>query len=259
MNINLSRREKILILTAAITAIVLLGFKFLILPAADEYTINAAKLAESSMDVNTVKIQQADAKGIEEQLKNEYDETNAVASPLLPPIDKPSLNVWLVNIAKGSGLTVNSVEISDPVAANPGVPLSKDGGGKTDNSSTSSEIEYNLKTYAEIAKGTATPSQIANANASSSKPSKSSSEQSNDAEMVTVKLTAAGSYQNVKYFLDAIKDTKKYIVVNSFDFSGKEDNLTFNIKLECYGAEKLTDDDTFKWELPAPSGQQDIM
>lgn len=258
MNIKLSKREKILLLAAVLTAIVLLGIKFLILPAADEYRSNAMELVKSSMQVDAAKIQLAETKSIAEKLNDEYKEANAAASSLLPPIDKPTLNVWLVNIAKNSGLTVGSVKISDPVAANPGYTPSEDKSTNTSSSAASSEVQYNLKTFAEIAKGNATSSQSSNADTSSSNKS-SSGVALYDAEMVRVEINATGSYQNIKDFLDAIKSTNKYIVINSFNCDGEGNNMTFKIVLECYEAEKLVDDNTFKWELPATSGQQDLM
>lgn len=270
MNLNLSMREKVLLVAVALVAIIAIGTRFLIIPTSKELRDNSENLLKTQLKYSMALQEQAEAKTISGNLKKAFNKAKSAADAFLPPVNKPALNVWLAGIADKSGLTISSILISDPVAANPGVSSTVNNSSSgSSNQKTVGGIEYNMKKYADIIKGVKTSSGSVNttsqATTSSSSSATSSSSKSNsstvsgDAEMVSVNMEMTGKYDSAKNFIDAIKNTKRYIVIKSFNFLNDSGTFKFQITLECYGSEKLTDDDIYNWLLPSPQGRQNLM
>jgi Tfp pilus assembly protein PilO len=270
MSLNISMREKILLFVLGLVAICFLGIQFLIMPAADSLGNNSATLMQTQVQVAQAQADVAQAKNAPSSLSKALSEATQSASGLLPSLDKPSLHIWIFGIAKDKGLTVKSAVISDPISATPGTAISTGnsggGTGTATNAAASSEVAYNLKTYAEAYTGnkgntaSSSASTSSGTSASSSTAVGTSGAVIGDAMMVSVDMEMTGTYAQANAFLDAVKKTKRYVSVSGFSYKIKDKKLTFDVTLQCYAAQKLdSSDNLFNWALPVPSGQKDLM
>lgn len=252
---TLSSREKILLGAFTLFIILILGFKFMILPALGSLSTDSQKLLQIQLKIDDANSKATQSKSIDAMVTKALKDAKSASSPLLPSLNKPSLQVYFLNLAKVSGLTVSSINISDPVAASSPAD-SKPSSSASSNSSTNStsssvgssaEPDYAMKTYAEQYKGI-------------SSGSKASAGKSGEAMMSAVDIKMTGNYAAAKSYLNAIRDSKRSIVVSSFKCSSDNNVFTFEITLQCYAAQKLDNSDTiFNWSLPNPSGKNDIM
>jgi Tfp pilus assembly protein PilO len=276
MNIDLSFREKILLVVLGIVAIVFIGAKLLIIPATNALSKDRATYETLKFGVEQAKTDMVQVGSTAKSLSKVTEEAKDAASPFFPSLDKPSLSIWLQDIAKKSGFAVESIDISDPVTANLSAgsfsvaELTETSGSaensKANNDNTKKNADSDNETTTSSAASTSSSDSTSSATSASSSSSGSSSSSSKSAEnnitssSSTVKLKMSGSYGAAKSFLDAIKDTKRYVVVSSF--SCKEENNTFvcEVTLQCFAVQKLDDSDNiFEWKLPAPSGKNSLM
>ncbi|HEX2937499.1 MAG TPA: hypothetical protein VHO66_01105 [Ruminiclostridium sp.] len=272
MNFNFSIREKIFLLVVGFAAVVGLGARFVIMPAGAKLSSDTVTFVISQTDVQKIKLDAVDSKTVAKSITKSYSEAQKATSPLFPSFSKASFNVWLAGIAKDSGLTVNTTTINDPVAATPGASTptasndkSSNNNNNKDTDAVSNDVEYNLKTFADVISGKSSvlpTSSTAPKSASNSKSnsSKTTIDTSKDAVLISISMNMTGSYDNVKTFLDKIKTTERLITVSSFKCSTKDNKFTFEVTLNCYAGQKLIgDDDILNWTLPDPSGKSNLM
>lgn len=268
--LDISIREKMMLVVLGLVAVIFIGFQVLIMPASNALSTDAATLVTTQTNVAQAKADVAQANGSSSYMEKTFAAAKNSASPLLPSADKPTLHVWLFGIIKKSGLTLQSANLSDPAAATPATETITSDGTTT----TSGDITYNMKTYADAYLGktsstTSTTSSLASStssttsdtsSASSATSSSASSNTTGDALMVSVTLQMTGSYANAKSFLDAVKKTNKYVVISSFSCTKSNKVYSCNITLECYAAEKLDGSDhIFDWTLANPAGKSGLM
>lgn len=247
MTLNL--HEKYLLVTLAFLLIIFLGFKFLIIPAMGSLSADSKNLTQNQIQVNDANSKMAQLKSLSANINKNLAEAKDASSSLFPSLDKPSLQVYFLDIAKVSGLTVTSVNVSDPVAASSPASISKSSSSSSGSNSSGaySEPSYQMKTYAEQYKG-------------SSQSAKSTSSKAGEAIMSNVTIKMTGNYAAAKSFLNAIRDSKRSILVLSFDCSSESNPFTFEITMQCYAAQKLDNsDNVFNWKLPNPAGKSDLM
>jgi Tfp pilus assembly protein PilO len=251
---NLSIREKVMLLTLCLVAVVFLGIKFLISPAMGNLSADKTKFLQMQLKVSNAQSTVLTAKGMDIKTQNAYEDAKTAAAPLFPSLDKPSLNVWLFKLAEAKGLTIETTSLGDPSASsnNSAAAPSGTSTASTGAGTDTSNLTYLMKTYADQYFGKAVPQ--------NSKNSKSSTTNQTNALTSTVTMPFIGSYSDFKSFLDAIRETKRSIVVSSFDCSNKNAAFSCNITLQFYAAEKLDNTDSiFDWSLPKPAGQKDLM
>ena len=271
MNLDLSFREKIMLVILGVVAIIFIGAKLLIIPTSNALSTDKSNFETIKFNVEKAKVEMIQAGSASSSLNKTFNEAKEAASAFLPSLDKPSLSIWIQDIAKKSGLTVNSVEISDPIGTNLSA-ASFSASGTATASSNSGTADYNMRKYADIYKGnkvSASSSSAVSSSSSSSSSAESSgnstgsgSKKSTGNNILTsnVQLKMTGSYSGAESFLDAIKATGKYVVVSSF--ASETENGAFNceVTLQCYAVQKLDGTDTvLDWKLAAPSGKQDLM
>lgn len=256
MNLNLSMREKIMLLVLGLVIIILFGAKLLIIPASSSLNTDTANLTKAKLSVLEANTQLVEAKSAPKSVEKAYNDAKNAASPLLPSLNKPSLHLWFLNLAQESGLTIQSITIGDPSPATP----SFDSSASTQTSSESN-ITCNMDNYAKA---------YINGNAASSKPDSSESgtdEESDepspaagDAMTASVELNMTGSYEGMETFLDTIEKTKRNIIISAFNCKTDSGVFTFDVTLQCYAAQKLDDSDTiFDWKEDNPEGKDDLM
>lgn len=256
LNLNLSMREKVMLLVLGLLIIVLFGAKLLIIPAAESLSGDREALSKANTSVLEAKARIEQAKTAPQSLKKAYSEAISAAAPLLPPLDKPSLHLWFIDLAKKSNLTVESMSISDPAPSTPSFE-----GLAADNASASSNATCNMDNYANQYKNgraasSGTEKQEIDAKAENGGPSPAGG----DAMMATVKLTITGSYKGMEAFLDEINNSKRYIIISALSCNKEQDVFTFQITLQCYGAQKLDgSDNIFNWKQPNPKGKEALM
>ncbi|HEX2937767.1 MAG TPA: hypothetical protein VHO66_02505 [Ruminiclostridium sp.] len=250
MNFNLSTKEKIILLIGSIIIIFAAGINFLIIPAAKQLGGYSKELMATQIEIAKTKQEITDSKNISSSITKAFSDASAAADPFLPIYNKASLNVWLFGLAEQCGLKVNSAELSDPVASTPGASVSADSGDKA--SSLTTDLEYNMKTYADIIAGKKAAPSLSS--------TKAKTNVTKDAVLVKVTMSMDGDFEAVNKFLDAVKGTKKYIVTDSFTCSNKSGNFSFDITINCYSSQKLTQgDNVLNWLLPEPGGQNILM
>lgn len=252
---SLNSREKILLIAFTLFLIIILGFKFMILPAVGSLSTDSQNLLHTQLKIDDANLKTVQSKSVDAKVSKALTDAKSAASSLLPSLDKPSMQVYFLDLAKTSGFTVNSINIGDPAAASSPASDSKPGSSSSSSSpskSTSSdagssaEPDYAMKTYANQFKGTSS--------------SGKTSAKTGEAMMSTVDMKMTGNFAAAKSYLNAIRDSKRSIVVSSFKCSTQDNIFTFEITMQCYAAQKLDNSDTiFNWKLPNPSGKNDIM
>lgn len=249
---NLSIREKVMLLTLCLVAVVFLGIKFLISPAMGNLSADKTKFLQMQLKVSNAQSTVLTAKGMDIKTQNAYEDAKTAAAPLFPSLDKPSLNVWLFKLAESQGLTIETTSLGDPSASSTNSAAAPTANSSASAGTDPSNLTYVMKTYADQYFGKPVTK--------NSKDSKSSTTNQTNALTSAVSMQLTGSYSDFKTFLDAIRDTKRSIVVSSFDCSNKNAAFSCNITLQFYAAEKLDNTDSiFDWNLPKPAGQKDLM
>ncbi len=255
---RLSIREKVMLLALGVIAIIFLGTQLLISPAMNTLNSDKAKLQTEQSKVLTAQEKLIQANGVDANIKKAYDSAVTAASSLLPSLDKPSLQIWLFGFAKKYSLKVTTASLGDPTAVSSPAPASGSSSAANAGSTINDEgTNYAMKTYADEYLGHTSSATSSSGGSSSSIGSDSSS---GTVMMSTVNLQMTGSYSSLKSFLDAIRDTKRYVVISSLDCSKQGSGYNISITLSCYAAEKLDNSDNILgWTLPAPSGKSDLM
>lgn len=260
---RLSIREKIMLLALGIAAIIFFGLQLLIFPSMNKLTTDKSNSLALQPKLVEAQLNLMSANSVDTNIKKAYDSALTEATPLLPSLDKPSIQIWLFGIATNSGLKVQSATFGDPnpTAAPAANSLASDNSTSSTGSASNNDAgtNYLMKTFADQYLGkssSATPSTTTSSTAATSTVSTSASE----VMMSTVTLQMSGSYSSIKSFLDAIHDTKRYVIITSLDCSKSTTGYIFNVTLNCYAAEKLDkSDNLFDWAFPTPSGQSDLM
>lgn len=259
---NLSMREKVLLLTLAVVVIIFGGIKFLIVPAAQSLSNNKSLALQTQLKVTDAKMKVFQSQGMNKNLLDAYKKAVSASSSLLPSLDKPSINVWLLNTAKKSGLDVQALTLSDPssVAAPTVDTYTKAASASTDtyaasvstdegNTTQTKSFDYTMKTYADKFLGKSeTKTSTAN-----------KTDKTGEVLMSTATFKATGNYKSLLSFLDAVRGTKRCIIVSSINCTKQQNTFSADITVQFYAAEKLDKDSIFNWTIKTPSGKTDLM
>ena len=269
---SLSVREKVLVFLLIIAALVFVGIKYLVMPAVQDAARDKTKLSDLFNQQVIVQQKVSVAKGADSNLQKELATANSAASAILPQPNSELLNVWIVNLVQNSGLTVTTVSFTQATVTDIGA---QNGTASNSQPSPGTTGRYLLKDYADsyngVSSGAATSSAVSSGTSSSGTASAASSSSSAGVQAaateggllsvsVTVDMTGK-TYDQVKNFLDAVKNSGKTAIVTTFSCS-KDTNGIYNVSaiITCYGAEKLDNSDsTFAWVQPKPSGQSGLM
>jgi hypothetical protein len=264
---SLSVREKVLVFLLIIAALVFVGIKYIVTPVLQDSAKDKAKLSDLFNQQLIVQQKIAVAKGADANLQKEMEKANSAASAILPQPDSALLNVWIVNLVQSSGLSVTTVSFTPATVTDTGA---QNGTASNSQPSPGTTGRYLLKDYADsyngVSSGAATSSAASSGTSSAASSSSSAGVQAAATEggllsvSVTVDMTGK-TYDQVKNFLDAVKNSGKTAIVTTFSCS-KDTNGIYNVSaiITCYGAEKLDNSDsTFAWVQPKPSGQSGLM
>ena len=247
---NLSMREKVLMLTLCLVVIIFLGLKLLIFPAMDTLSYDKSKLLQVQPKTSNAQANILMVKSVDIKIQKAYEDAKTAAVPLLPTLDKPSLNEWLFYLAEANGLIVQTTFFYNPTTT----------GNASDPTAASTSNDNNNLTNLSYTMKTCADQYLGKSSSQNTKTSASGKSGEADAIMSTVTMQVAGNYSDFKSFLDAIRDTKRSIVVSAFNCLKQNNTLTCSLTLQFYAAEKLDNSDSiFDWKLPNPSGQKDLM
>ncbi|HEX3026621.1 MAG TPA: hypothetical protein VHR42_05280 [Clostridia bacterium] len=256
---TLTSREKKLLFVLALVVILVGGFRFLVLPA-------YSKFNTENENFSTLLARQLIAKGnlaaagtIDSGLQKKLSDVDSSASALFPSLSNDQLNIWILDLTAKNGLSVSSIKFGSPYVTE----ISKDNIKNADSSTSGStsagqnqtaagDLNYLLKKYAQGYKGSSTSAVPATTSGSSSSSSSaqsgaSSQQAGNSLVGEQIKISMTGSFAQANSFLDAVKNSKKTVLVSSFSCSPKGSTLTIDATLLFYGAEKPdSSDKTFQ-------------
>ena len=252
---SLSVREKILLFLLAIIAIAFLGLKFLIFPLYQQNVKNYNRLKGLTVSQETAAQKVSGAKSASSNLQKEEAKAVSTATSILPEPQNYQLNVWVVNLAQSTGLAVNSISFSSPVAADITATASNTNNSNNSSSVTANSVsDYLMREYAQsyLTGSASSSSNASNTSSASSAIGSPSSKSSATGGLLKISVNLEMTGQNigqVEQFLNAVKNSKKTVVVTTIDSSMQQDKTySVNATIDCYGAEKLDNSDTtFKW------------
>ncbi len=273
---NMSAREKMLVIVLAAMVILVGGFKFLIEPEIerlakagieyDKVVAEKQKIKNNAILADTI---DADNKNLESKISNE-------SGIFLPELESDTVHIFIQGIMDKAGIEADTLTITDRMAKQILNPVS-----------AVADIIYPAKTAAESIKdmensnslnsGTAASGQAGTAQSGASQTTsapqaggvqKSSQTAAQTAskqtapdlvEMVAVTIQFQGQYDKCMKLLDEIKNSGRTVRITSFSMSAtRTGQLAINVSVECYGMVKFTKGDPLNEEsLPTPTGRYD--
>lgn len=234
----MKKRERFLLILLAAMIILLGGYKFLIEPQ-----LAALASAKDELDLAQIEKQQAEENvrraGEVARQNIELEEKIAEESGnFFPELENDKIHIFFDEIFSSVNLSYASLGMGARAVATitPFKPV--------DNS-----IFYPLKDSAASINIMNEREEV--------KDSSSSDNEENDTELekMIVSLQFNASYNQMKAFIDAIKNSERTVRIVSISTAGSDADLSVSMSAECFGLKKITDDPLAENSLPAPSGR----
>ncbi len=281
---NMSAREKSLVIILAVLVILLGGFKFLIEPEIGKLLKASTEYAKAVVEKQRINNNSTIADSIDADNTNLQDKINGEAGIFLPELESDKVHIFFQKIMDNAGISADMFIMTDKMAMQ-----------ISNQSFNVADITYPAKTAAEnivnIEKGNVQASDIvamkqsgtAQSGTAQTEIAQSSgvlqpdtfqqvtTQQSSQSaaqvalkqtaadlvEMVTVIIQFQSQYDRCMKVLDEIKNSGRTVRVTSLSIlETQPGQLTVNISVECYGIVKLTDNDPLnEKDLPAPAGR----
>lgn len=249
MSMKISKREKILLIIAAIVLLVGVYYRFVFSYQKDK--LNALIQQKNEYDKKLENIN----KQIILKNKNEADikEINAkikdMTAILFPSINQESFIVYVNKLLQDNNLQGTAITFSD-IKAVPVEEVKKD--EKDDKNSSLKGIvdEYN---------GAPSKKSSSSNDKETNNSSKTDNKDKPSTENISLSINFKGSYKNLLNFIKSLEAYPKKIIVSNLQMSQSNvDEVTGSVQLEFYAIPKISDEDKdfFKWEYNNAYGKQ---
>lgn len=235
---TLSPNEKMLLFLLAILVVIFAGTKLLVNPAMSRLETDRATLTQLQTEQDLARWNLQTAGQMPSRISKALKSANAAASSLFPSMDNSHLNLWFLQLAGRSGLTLTSIGFSSPVALDIRSLSSGGSGGTTqaagDQQDSPDSISYLLRTYAQNYQGSGASAVSGGSSVVGSSGKYPAALLEKD---VTVTLT--GSSTGVTGFLDAIRGSGRTARIVSYSSTVPVNGTgTATMTIQCFGAER---------------------
>lgn len=240
---RMGKREQILIFILLLVLVWVLPVRFLFMPAAENYTANAAMLAEleaKQLEMQTLVLSNANMDEKVAEAKAAGEEQSA---RFFPPFDNEQMGLWMYGFTEEAGLRNSQVLIGDRgsvyiSAYTDVVPM----------------LRIALDDLVSQINGQSVPA-AAEQEAVTEPPA---------IDLVyvnTVAVTADCYYDNLMYFIDLLMRSGRTLQIAGIEFeirkddSGAKDVLTATVTMQVYSIPKYYIDDMLNLAFDVPNGK----
>lgn len=258
---KMTRREATLLFLLAVVALVYVSVTYLILPLNQTITDKQAQLA--TLDGQLTILGGNAGANMDTQIGQTKTKFDELSKPFAQSIDPEQLEYWVGTLLTQNGLTKLSTAYTNMTPAYPDYTKEATPGGAQPTGVT-------LQNTANAANGIPTPTPTPSPSATPSpSPQPSGTENINepssgadqkpglDCQQLT--LTAAGTYDGISKFMDALYASGRALTVESFavtpDTTGGE---TLAVTIRFYGVPLLSGS-AQAYSFPSPAGQSALM
>lgn len=239
MNMKLSKREKILLVVAALVLLIGGYYKFVFSPQREKLNSLMQQKEEYDKKLQDINRQIALKNKTETDIKDINSKIINMTKILFPSINQENFIVDMDKLLHDANLKGMSFTFSD-IKAIPVEEKKKD--EKDDKTSSLKGVidEYN-----------GLPSKNNNdKKADNNNKNNSNSKDKPSAENISLVINFKGSYKNLTEFIKSLESYSKKIIVSNLQISqSKTDEVTGSMQLEFYAIPKISDEDKefFKW------------
>ncbi len=244
---KMGKREQILIFILVLVLVWVLPVRFLFLPAAENYTANAALLAEleaKQLEMQTLVLSNAN---MEEKVAEARAAGEEQSARFFPPFDNEKMGLWMFGFTEEAGLRNSQVQIEERGS----VYISQ----YTD---VVPMLRIALDDLVSQINGQSIPA-AAEQEVATEPPA---------IDLVyvnTVAVTADCYYDNLMYFIDLLMRSGRTLQIAGIEFkirdddSGARDILTATVTMQVYSIPKYYTDDMLNLAFDLPEGKTKII
>ena len=235
---NMTPRERMLLILLSAVVILVGGSKLLIVPQLEKLAVLSARHSEAQFQLQQAEIDLRRAQTIDEENRTLESQIVQQSSRFFPTLTNDMVQIYFDNLARAAGVSYSSFSISPVTVSRVDNPPTPESGLTYPAGNAARRL---IETTPSAESGTDTANTSAGL-----------------VEMVQVSMQLVGSYDQALALLGQISGAGRTVRVTSVNLSSLANgSVSISITAECYGVVKFAAPDSLETDtMPRPEGKK---